>query len=520
MWDYFKEGRIRRAGWILSAGLLPLCVLLASCQARPGGMKALPFPHAETWLNVTRPLDRKMLRGRAVLLDFFTPGCINCIQMIPVLHRLEQHFHHDFIVVSIDSPKFTASATLADLRTFILDFHVHEPVLDDTRLSLWNRYGVEAWPTFILINPQGRLVTAFVGEISYDRLATAIQAVIGKARRSGTLDPHPLPLKRLERPAGLLFAPDKVAVGGRWIAIADSGDHQVLLANRKGQVVQVIGSGKPGWKDGMEHAAEFDDPEGMAFGTHSLYVADAGSNTIRRVSLRNFRVTTLAGTGHRAYDVTGHGPARAVPLNSPWALEKSGRILWIAMAGEHQIWRLNLATGEIEAWAGTGDEGMADGSRREATFAQPSGLALTPGTLYDADPESSSIRVISIRSGHVGTLVGQGLFHWGFRNGSLSQAKLQHVQGLALEGRMLYVADTFNNAIRAINLADGQVSTLARGSLLNLPGGLALLNRTTLLIADTGANRILALDLKTDQLRPFPLTSKPGSPSRGATPAP
>ncbi len=511
MWNCSKGKRNRRAGWIPSAGLLPLCALLASCHAHPAGMKALAFPRGETWLNVTRPLDRRMLRGRAVLLDFFTPGCINCIQMIPVLQRLEQHFRSGFIVVSIDSPKFTASASLADLRTFLVDFHVHEPVLDDTGLSLWNRYGVEAWPTFILINPQGRLVNAFVGETSYDHLAAAIRTVIRKARRAGTLHPGPLPLKPLKRPAGLLFAPDKLAVRGKWIAIADSGDHRVLLANRRGQITQVIGSGKPGWKNGAAHDARFDDPEGLAFGRHFLYVADAGNNTLRRVSLSTFEVTTLAGTGHRAYDVTGQGPGRAVPLNSPWALDKQGRILWIAMSGEHQIWRLNLATGEIEAWAGTGSEGMADGPRREATFAQPSGLASTPGILYDADPESSSIRMISISSGHVGTLVGQGLFHWGFRNGRVSRAELQHAQGLALEGRMLYVADTFNNAIRAINLADDQVSTLARGGPLDLPGGLALLNETTLLIADTGANRLLALNLKTDTLYPFPLTAKPGS---------
>jgi thiol-disulfide isomerase/thioredoxin len=509
MLDCFKGKRARWAGAISFAGLLPLCALLAACHAHPAGMKALAFPRGETWLNVTRPLNRKMLRGRVVLLDFFTPGCINCIQMIPVLRRLEQHFHPDFLVVSIDSPKFTASASLADLRTFLVDFHVHEPVLDDTRLSLWNRYGIEAWPTFILINPGGRLVRAFVGETSYGRLAAAIGTVIRKARRSGTLHPGPLPLQPLKRPGGLLFAPDKVAVRGQWIAIADSGDHEVLLANRKGQVLQVIGSGKPGWKNGPAHEAQFDDPEGLALGRQFLYVADAGNNTIRRVSLHSFGVTTLAGTGHRAYDVTGRGPARTVPLNSPWALDKQGRILWIAMSGEHQIWRLNLATGEIEAWAGTGAEGMADGSRREATFAQPSGLASTPRILYDADPESSSIRMISIRTGQVKTLVGQGLFHWGFRNGQLSRAELQHAQGLALDGRMLYVADTFNNAIRAINLADGRVSTLARGGPLDLPGGLALLNRTTLLIADTGANRILALNLKTDQLGPFPLIAQP-----------
>jgi thiol-disulfide isomerase/thioredoxin len=473
-------------------------------------MEALAFPRHEPWLNVTRPLDRRMLRGRAVLLDFFTPGCINCIQMIPVLQRLKRHFHHDFVVVSIDSPKFTASATVANLRTFLLDFHVHEPVLDDARLSLWNRYGIEAWPTFILINPQGRLVTAFVGETAYDHLAPAIAKVIRKAKRARTLDPQPLPLKKPARPAGLLVAPDKIAVRDSWIAIADSGDNQVLLANRAGQVTQIIGTGRPGWKDGTDRQAEFDDPEGLAFGARDLYVADAGSSTIRRISLRTFRVTTIAGTGRGVYDVDGSGPERTVPLNSPWALVKTGRILWIAMAGEHQIWRMNLDTGDLGAWAGTGFEGMADGPRQAATFAQPSGLAATPGILYDADPESSSIRAISLDNGRVRTLIGQGLFHWGFRNGPVATAELQHAQGLALEGQRLYVADTFNNAIRVIDLADGMVSTLARGQGLDLPGGLALLNRSTLLIADTGANRILALDLRTDRLRPFPILLKPG----------
>ncbi|EQD62789.1 alkyl hydroperoxide reductase/ Thiol specific antioxidant/ Mal allergen, partial [mine drainage metagenome] len=279
-----------------------------------------------------------------------------------------------------------------DLRSFILDFHIQEPVLDDPRLTLWNGYGIEAWPTFILVNPKGDLVSAFVGETSYRRLDAAITQVVAQARRNGTLVPRPLPIDPLAPARGLLFAPGKVAVSGNWVAVSDSGDNRILLLSRTGKLMKIIGSKHPGFRDGPGRQAEFNDPQGLAFGPDVLYVADAGNNAIRVIHLHSFRVTTLAGTGHRAYDVDGAGPATSVPLNSPWALQKVGNVLWIAMAGEHQIWKLDLKTGRIAAWAGTGAEGIGTGARLTATFAQPSGLADHAGLLYDADPESSSIR--------------------------------------------------------------------------------------------------------------------------------
>ncbi len=487
----------RRAGFVAGAAFLA-ALALSACQAQPASERALPFPKGEQWFNVSRPITRKLLEGRITLLDFFTPGCINCMHMIPVLAALARHFGQNLAVVSIDSPKFTASANPGDLRSFILDFHVQEPVLDDPRLTLWNGYGVEAWPTFILVNPQGDLVTAFVGETSYRRLDHAVTRILAKARTNGTLAPRPLPLAPLAPQRGLLFAPGKVAVSGRRVAVSDSGDNRILILNRAGRLIEMVGSKHAGFRNGTAGQAEFNDPQGLAFGRDILYVADAGNNAIRTINLKTWRVRTIAGTGHRAYDVNGGGPARRIPLNSPWALEKVGSILWIAMAGEHQIWRLNLETKRIAAWAGTGAEGIGTGPRLTATFAQPSGLAYHAGLLYDADPESSSIRVLNLASGGVRNLVGQGLFSWGFKNGSFRQARLQHDQGLTYLKGALYVADTFNNAIRKVDLHSGKVSTLATG--LDLPSGLAVLNPEKLLIADTGANCILTLNLRTGQI--------------------
>lgn len=495
-----------RPGWLIRAALVA-ALTLSACQAHPATERALPFPKGEHWFNVSRPVTRRMLAGRVTLLDFFTPGCINCMHMIPVLAALMRHFGPDLAVISIDSPKFTASANPNDLRSFILDFHIQEPVLDDPRLTLWNGYGIEAWPTFILVNPKGDLISAFVGETSYRRLEGTISRIITRAQKAGTLAPRPLPLDPLAPARGLLFAPGKVAVSGQWVAVSDSGDNRILLLNRAGRLLETIGTKQPGYRNGAGGQAAFNDPQGLAFGPGVLYVADAGNNAIRAIDLSTFRVTTLAGTGHRAYDVDGAGPAPSIPLNSPWALEKVGNTLWIAMAGEHQIWKLDLASDRIEAWAGTGAEGIGNGPRRVATFAQPSGLAYHAGRLYDADPESSSIRVLDLRRGSVETLVGRGLFSWGFKNGPRAQARFQHDQGLAYLNHCLYVADTFNNAIRKVDLRSGKVSTLATG--LDLPSGLAVLNPNTLLIADTGANRVLALDLRTDTTRIWPIQGAP-----------
>src|SRR5262249_2484888 len=137
------------------------------------------------------------------------------------------------------------------------------------------------------------------------------------------------------------------------------------------------GEGAVGFKDGNFATARFFRPQGVAFDSarNALYVADTDNHAIRKIDLAGKRVLTLAGTGEPASMMIEGGAGTKTSLRSPWDVLVRDDSLYIAMAGSHQIWRLDLKSDQIEVWAGTGRENILDGSRADANFAQPSGLS-------------------------------------------------------------------------------------------------------------------------------------------------
>lgn len=485
--------------------LLALPVVALMLWLMPPAAKAAgypPFPSDTSWFNVSRPLTAEDLQGRVVLLDFFTPGCINCIHMIPVQRQLKQKFGDDLLIVGVTSPKFTASKQADNMTPFLLRFHVDEPVFIDANMTWWNHYGVFAWPTMLLLNPEGKVIHSFVGEKSYADMSAVIADAIAAARKAHTLTRPELPLKPISAGQHFFALPTKIAVNAKRVAISDTGHNEIRIFDHSGKLLTTIGSGKAGFADGKFAQAQFNLPQGLALIGDDLYVADTDNQRIRRIDFATQTVTTVAGNGERAFLTETHATALNTPLNSPWSLEAVDGSLYIAMAGEHEIWRYDPKTGKLVVYAGTGGEGMQDGARLLAQFAQPSGLAYHNHNLYVADPESSSIRQINLQTGLVITLVGKGLFTFGDRDGPADRALLQHPQGLAYLNGALYIADTFNNAIRKLDLGSLKVSTVAKD--LAQPNGLAVLNNHTLLIADTYRDRIVALNLDTGAISNWP----------------
>jgi sugar lactone lactonase YvrE len=307
------------------------------------------------------------------------------------------------------------------------------------------------------------------------------------------------------RDTGPLAFPGKVlALGGGGLAVADSGHHRLLLLDGTGRLTRTVGSGLEGFSDGAPDTASFSSPQGLAERDGSLYVADTGNHAVRRVDLSTGQVQTIAGTGRKASGaIQPAADARTAALRSPWDVAFLGDTLWIAMAGAHQLWRLDPSTGALTAGAGNGREGLEDGPLAAATFAQPSGLASDGQVLYVADSEASALRRVDPRAGTVKTLAGEGLFEFGLRDGALGRARFQHPLGLALAGPVLWVSDTFNGAVRRVSLADGQVTTVARG--LAQPGGLTLAGGR-LVVADTDHHRLVAVDGATGAVSPLVLS--------------
>ncbi|HZX39636.1 MAG TPA: NHL repeat-containing protein, partial [Streptomyces sp.] len=221
--------------------------------------------------------------------------------------------------------------------------------------------------------------------------------------------------------------------------------------------------------------------------------------SVRAYDPESGAIETLAGTGKQWWQGSPtSGAALDVSLSSPWDVAWWGERLWIAMAGVHQLWTYDPATGTVEVAAGTTNEGLVDGPAAEAWFAQPSGLAATEDRLWIADSETSAVRWID-RDLVVHTAVGTGLFDFGHRDGAAGQALLQHPLGVtALPDGSVAISDTYNHALRRYDPADGQVTTLATD--LREPSG-AVLVGDDIVVVESARHRLTRLRLPEEAVR-------------------
>lgn len=476
------------------------------------------FPSGHTWFNVPEPLSLGDLRGKAVLLDFWTLGCINCQHIVPDLTRLEEEFGDQLTVIGVHSGKYDRERDDDSIREAILRAGLQHPVVNDPDFAIWSAYGAEAWPTVVLIDPAGNVAGYHSGEGVYPVVEPAIQSVIEDFGPEN-IDTTPLPIDLEAQPVASAFLSFPGAVladeVGERLFIADSGHNRVLIADLDGKLESAIGSGEQGWKDGLASEAQFFQPQGLELSEdgETLYIADTRNHRIRAVDLSTTVVTTLSGDGVRAIRLPAPGmPAETASLASPWGLQRIGDTLYVAMAGTHQIWSLGLGDGTVAVYAGTAAEGIEDGPRLQATLAQPSGItteseAVDFPHLFWVDPESSSVRQVTLTdTAVVKTIVGRGLFDFGDVDGPPEVAKLEHPQGIAWSDGLLYIADTYNHKIKQVNPETGEVTTFAGAgepgasdgpaatATFDEPGALAVAGRM-LYIADTNSHAIRILDL-------------------------
>ena len=472
------------------------------------------------WLNTDRPLRfARELKGQVVLLDFWTYCCINCMHILPDLEWLEERFAgRPFVVVGVHSAKFDNEADRASIRAAIQRYGIRHPVVVDEDMRLWRAYAARSWPTRVLVDPAGAIVTSIGGEGHRDELEQAIATLLEQHARGGTLAAAPLapvPDAAVRSSSGLAFPGKVLAEPGadgaeRRLFIADTAHHRIVVtswpdASGRCALTRVIGAGRPGRDDGPAERATFRAPQGLALARGRLFVADTENHLVRAVDLATWEVTTWAGTGAMTYDFAGGARGPAQGINSPWDLAVHGSRLLVAMAGTHQIWRFELGNALGRAYAGTGREDLEDGPAERAALAQPSGIAVAGDTLWIADSEVSAVRGLDLREEKVFTVIGEGLFDFGDVDGAYPAARLQHPLGVAAWHGRLLVADSYNHRIKLVEpgsrtvtsrLGDGRpgADDGRGGPRFFEPGGLAIAG-DELFVADTNNHRVVWCDL-------------------------
>lgn len=505
------------------AGTLPVDAPRTAAAAQFGTAPELEGGTA--WFNTGKPLKLKDLRGKIVMLDFWTLCCINCMHIMSDLAKLEEKYKNELVVIGVHSPKFENEKDNEALRKAVLRYELKHPVVNDSEKKIWTAYKADWWPTIAIIDTEGEIVAGYLGETQFDvkSIEKVIVAQIAKAKKNKTLNETPIRFDtaKFRDSDTPLYFPGKIVVDakGKRLLIADSTHHRVVITDLDGKKLAIAGTGQPGLKDGAFAAAQFDDPQGMAIDGDLVYLADRKNNCLRTLDLKTQTVKTIPGTT-KTFTVPKTPRAMAC---TPWDVWLEGQRLFVAMSGSHQIWTLDLKTKAFNSYAGDMTEEIKDGPRAQAKFAQPSGLTSDGRNLYVADSEVSAIRKIPLNgTGPVETLVGRGLFHFGDRDGpgrvademqrKTTEALLQHAVGIAHHEGKLYVADTYNSKIKMIDLESGMVSTFLGGAaksgserMFNEPTGISI-HDGKLYVADTNAHRIRVVDLNTKDVKTLELS--------------
>lgn len=493
------------------------------------------------WINTGgKEIKPEDLRGKFVLLDFWTYCCINCMHILPELKKLEHEYPNELVVIGVHSAKFDNERDSKNITDAVLRYEIEHPVANDSKMAIWNEFNVQSWPSLVLIDPDGRFVARSSGEFTFEMINPNIKKAIDYYAANGKLDKKPLVFAReadklkdtpLRFPGKVLADP-----AGKRLFIADSNHNRIVLTSLEGKLLDVIGSGDIGFTEGSYDKCSFNHPQGMALVDKMLYVCDTENHMLRKVDLEKKLVTTISGNSiqarmpfpgaeNRTFTGTKRrwvGPPKTTELNSPWDLWVHDKDLYIAMAGPHQIWKMPLTETEIGPFAGNAREDIIDGphlpdapyAEGSSSFAQPSGLASDGTLLFVADSEGSSIRAVPFDTKkEVFTVVGTAhlsnsrLFTFGDKDGPEQTARLQHPLGVAYHDNLIYVADTYNNKIRTIDKL-GNVKTLAGTGAPGLadqpaqfdePAGLSI-GGGGLYVADTNNHAIRTVDVKTGKV--------------------
>lgn len=477
-----------------------------------GEFDAPKFPEGLDWLNTEHPLTLDDMRGKVVLLEFWTYGCIACVHEIPKLQMLAQAYPEELVIIAVHSAKYPQESDTEHIHKFLQRYQIEYPVINDKSYGVAKSYGANVWPSYAIITPTGKFLTGSAGSMRYDEWYQVIGDMIVEFEGRELMDREPLDLEPglAAAPETLLRFPGAILADedNQRLFIVDSYHNRILISDLSGQVLDVIGNGLADWQDGDYDNASFFYPQGITLADeNTLYVADSENHLLRRVDLLTRTVETVAGVGERVYVAADEGPALESRLNSPWDVLFIDGLVYIAMAGQHQLWVYDPAAQTMARYAGSGIETLRDAPLHQAGLNQPTALASDGETIYFADSEGNAIRQADLDpTGEVETIVGMGFWSFGDQDGIGEDVFLQRPTGIAYYDGLLYVADTYNNKIKIIDPETRQARAfLGTGAsawrdgvdpIFDEPAGLSVTS-DKLYIADSNNHAIRVVDLAT-----------------------
>ena len=445
------------------------------------------------------------------------------------MRKLEEKYADILTVVGVHSAKFSAEKSSENVRAAVRRYGIGHPVVNDANFEIWKSYAVRAWPTLMFIDPTGKVIVRHEGEFTVDALDQVLTGMIEEHEPSGNFVRGKLELMPETQHETQLSFPGKVTADAEreFIVISDSNHRRLVISNFDGNVEAVIGNGQSPLAN-IEHPGVFterafdqplfENPQGVVIDGETLYVSDAGTHTIVEVNLIACTAKTIAGTGEQSLYRHQGGDALNTPLNSPYDISLHQEVLYVAMAGFHQLWSVNTVESTVTPFAGDGIEDIYDDLKSNARLAQPCGIDVSNNAVFFIDSETSSLRVSAISDeGRVVTLIGKGLFDFGDVDAVGKDALFQHPQGLAVSKDVIYVADSYNNKIKSVAIGSLQVDTLAGSGItgdtdglgtiaqFNEPAGVAVVGNH-IYVADTNNHKIKIIELDTTEVHSLELT--------------
>lgn len=399
------------------------------------------------WFNVSRPLEVDDFKNRLIIVHFWTYGCSNCAYGINEIKKLEEEFGDRLTVIGVHSAKFKDEKDYNAIKKAITRFDINHPVVTDYNLDIWKNFKINEWPTYLLIDPNGRLIKKY-NSVDLEKMIKKTKKMLSKYKFQISKDKMPTILEKDNNIAHILRFPTKIKYIENFsykdnkssvLVISNSSQNNLIISSLSGKIILKVGSGKRGLKDGSLEDASFNSPQGVLYDGNLLYIADTGNNSIRAVDFNQNLVKTIIGDGANGYILEDANSSSQVSLSLPTDLEffpDKNHIL-ISNSGSNQILSYSLLDQLVYPFIGNGDISFKAGKFSDNSVGQISDMTVYNNKLYFID-SYNSVLAVSNSEGEVEVLLDEKN-----ENNSL----IQNPKSLYVDDTGIYITNTIANNI-------------------------------------------------------------------------